>query len=136
MRSYESMLQEAYNKIKVVLTSRERFEIPKVEGKVQGKSTVITNINEIASYIRRNADHLAKFLQKELATAGTIEKDRLVLKSTLNSAKVNEKIELYVKEFVICTECKKPDTEIISEKGIKFKNCLACGAKSPVRYNL
>src|SRR3989344_3172142 len=103
MRSYESMLQEAYNKIKVVLTSRERFEIPKVEGKVQGKSTVITNINEIASYIRRNADHLAKFLQKELAT---------------------------------CTECKKPDTEIISEKGIKFKNCLACGAKSPVRYNL
>lgn len=136
MKSYEEMLDDAYKKIKIVTTSSDRFEIPKVEGKVQGKSTVITNINEIASYIRRNVDHLAKFLQKELATAGALEKDKLVLKSTLNSAKVNEKIELYVKEFVICSECKKPDTEIISEKGIKFKNCLACGAKSPVRYNL
>ncbi|MEK6792828.1 MAG: translation initiation factor IF-2 subunit beta, partial [Nanoarchaeota archaeon] len=78
----------------------------------------------------------AKFLQKELAVSGVLEKDRLVLKTMLNSAKVNEKIELYVKEFVICTECKKPDTEIISEKGIKFKHCLACGAKSPIRYHL
>jgi translation initiation factor 2 subunit 2 len=136
MESYEQMLDSAYKKIKVVQTSGDRFEIPKVQGKVQGKNTFITNINEIASYIRRPVENLAKFLQKELAVAGVLEKDRLMLKTTLNSAKVNEKIELYVKEFVICTECKKPDTEIISEKGVKFKHCLACGAKSPVRYNL
>ncbi len=136
MKSYESMLDDAYNKIKIVTTSGDRFEIPSVQGKVQGKNTFIININEIASYIRRPVEHLAKFLQKELAVAGVLEKDRLVLKTMLNSAKVNEKIELYVKEFVICTECKKPDTEIISEKGIKFKHCLACGAKSPIRYHL
>lgn len=136
MKSYEEMLEDAYKKIKVVQTSNDRFEIPKVQGKVQGKNTFIININEIASYIRRKADHLAKFLQKELAVAGVLEKDRLVLKTMLNSAKVNEKIDLYVKEFVICTECKKPDTEIISEKGVKFKHCLACGAKSPIRYSL
>lgn len=136
MESYESMLEAAYKKIKVVETSSGRFEIPKVKGQVSGKNTFITNINEIASYIRRKADHLAKFLQKELAVAGSLEKDRLVLKTMLNSSKVNEKVELYVKEFVLCTECKKPDTEIISEKGVKFKHCLACGAKSPIRYNL
>jgi len=130
------MLEEAYKKIKIVSSSAERFEIPKVEGKVQGKNTFIININEIASYIRRPVEKIAKFLQKELAVAGVLEKDRLILKTTLNSAKVNEKIGLYVKEFVICTECKKPDTEVISEKGIKFKHCLACGAKSPIRYNL
>ena len=136
MKSYEEMLDDAYKKIKVVTTSSERFDVPKVQGKVQGKNTFITNINEIASYIRRKAEHLAKFLQKELATPGVLEKDRLLLKTNLNSAKVNDKIELYIKEFVTCTECKKPDTEIISEKGIKFKHCLACGAKSPIRYNL
>ena len=136
MKSYESMLDDAYKKIKVVEASSDRFEIPNVQGKVQGKNTFITNINEIALYVRRPVEHLAKFLQKELAVAGVLEKDRLVLKTMLNSAKVNEKIELYVKEFVICTECKKPDTEIISEKGIKFKHCLACGAKSPIRYHL
>ncbi len=130
------MLDDAYKKIKVVTTSSDRFEVPKVQGKVQGKNTFVTNINEIASYIRRPVENLAKFLQKELAVYGFLEKDRLVLKTLLNSSKVNEKIELYIKEFVICNECKKPDTEVISEKGIKFKHCLACGAKSPVRYNL
>lgn len=136
METYEKMLDAAYKKIKVVAQSGERFEIPKVKGQVSGKNTFITNINEIASYIRRPVENLAKFLQKELAVAGVLEKDRLMLKTTLNSAKVNEKIELYVKEFVLCTECKKPDTEIITEKGIKFKHCLACGAKSPIRSNL
>ena len=136
MESYEQLLDEAYSKIKVVTSSSDRFETPKVQGQVQGKNTIITNINEIASYIRRPVEHLAKFLQKELAVSGVLEKDRLVLKTHLNSGKVNEKIQLYVKEFVLCTECKKPDTEVISEKGIKFKHCLACGAKSPIRYNL
>lgn len=136
MESYESMLERAYKKIKVVQTSSDRFEVPKVKGQVSGKNTFITNINEIASYLRRPVENLAKFLQKELAVAGVLEKDRLVLKTMLNSSKVNEKVELYVKEFVICIECKKPDTEIITEKGVKFKHCLACGAKSPLRYNL
>ena len=136
MKSYEQLLDEAYSKIKVVTASSDRFELPKVEGKVQGKNTIITNIGEISSYIRRPIIHLVKFLQKELAVSGEIEKDRLILKTKLNSEKVNDKMQLYVKEFVTCTECKKPDTEIISEKGIKFKHCLACGAKSPIRYNL
>ena len=136
MESYEQLLKNAYTKLKVVTVSSERFEIPKVEGKVAGKNTIITNIFEIASYLRRPLEHLAKFLQKELAVSGKIENDRIILKTMLNSAKVNEKIDLYAKNFVICPVCAKPDTEIISEKGIKSKHCLACGAKSPIKYSL
>jgi translation initiation factor 2 subunit 2 len=130
---YEQMLEKAYENIKQIDGSSERFEIPKVKGQVSGKNTVITNIKDIASYIRRPVEHLVKFLQKELAAAGKLDNDRLILNSKMSSSRVNEKIELYVKEFVICGECKKPDTEVISEKGIKFKHCLACGAKSPIK---
>ena len=136
MTSYEQLLEKAYKQIKVVDTSSTRFEIPKVKGLVSGKNTIITNITEIANYIRRPIDHLAKFLFKELATSGKIENDRLILHTKLNSQRVNEKIELYVKDFVLCGECKKPDTEIISEKGIKFKHCLACGAKYPIKSKI
>ncbi len=134
MENYDEMLKKAYLKLKVVSHNSERFEIPKVEGLVAGKNTIITNITAIASYLRRPIEHLIKFLQKELAVSGKLENDRLILNTKLNSAKVNEKIELYAKYFVICNECNKPDTEIISEKGIKFKHCLACGAKSPTKY--
>ncbi|MEK6852584.1 MAG: translation initiation factor IF-2 subunit beta, partial [Nanoarchaeota archaeon] len=136
MENYEQLLDKAYKNVKVVVSSSGRFEIPKVEGQVSGKNTIITNITLIANYIRRPVEHLAKFLMKELATPGEMDNDRLVLKTKLSSQRVNEKIELYVKDFVLCPECKKPDTEVISEKGIKFKHCLACGAKNPIRHKI
>ncbi len=133
MESYEKLLNEAYDKVKVVEVESGRFEIPKVEGMVAGKNTIITNIMAIASSLRRPDDQLARFLQKELAVYGKFEGDRLIFNSKINSAKVNDKIVEYANVFVICNECKKPDTEIVVEKGLKFKHCLACGAKSPVK---
>ena len=136
MEAYEKLLEKAYAKVKIVKAGSERFEVPKVQGAVQGKNTIITNISAIASYIRRPADQLAKFLQKELASSGKIENDRLILNTKQNSEKVNDKILMYTKEFVVCPECNKPDTEIISEKGIKYKHCLACGAKTPIKRKI
>ena len=136
MQTYQELLKKAYKEVKVVETGKDRFEMPKVEGQVSGKNTIITNINVIASYLRRPMEHLSKFLQKELAVPGRIEKDRLILYTRLNSKKVNEKIDFYANNFVICPVCKKPDTEIQTEKGIKIKNCLACGAKSSIKYSI
>ena len=133
---YEKLLEKAYKEVKVVGKSGERFEIPKVQGEVSGSTTIITNFSEIGNYFRRDLAHLAKFLQKELAVFCRIDNGRLILKTKLNSVRVNEKIERYAKEFVICPVCSKPDTELVSEKGVKFKHCLACGAKSPVKYHL
>jgi len=133
---YEKLLKKAYKDVKVVEHNGERFEIPRVAGEVSGNNTFITNIFSIADYLRRDVNHIAKFLQKELATTGRIQGSRLVLKGKLNSSLVNEKVEKYAREFVICNVCGKPDTEIVSEKGIKHKHCLACGAKSPIKYHL
>jgi len=136
MEPYSKLLDEAYNKVKVVASTGNRFEIPKVQGQVQGKNTIITNILEIANYLRRPLDQLAKFLLKELATSGKVQNDRLVLHTKLNSTKVNEKIQLYAKELVICPVCQKPDTEITTQKGLKQKHCLACGAYSPIKHKI
>lgn len=136
MQDYEKLLEKAYQDVKVVEKGSERFEIPKVEGHIIGNNTFITNFSQIAAYLRRDANHLAKFLQKELAVYGKVEGNRLMLKTKLNSEKVNEKVRKYAKEFVVCPVCGKPDTEVVSEKGIKLKHCLACGAKSPIKYHL
>ena len=121
MESYENLLNKAYEKVKVINSGSERFDIPKVQGEISGKNTIITNIVQISSYLRRDSNHISKFLMKELATSGKIENNRLILNTKMPSQRVNEKVILYSKEFVICPECNKPDTEIISEKGIKFK---------------
>ena len=134
--NYKELLEDAYKKIKKVDDSGDRFEIPKIEGHFEGRKTILTNFSQIASHIRRKPEHFQKFILRELATSGNMEGDRLVLNNKIPSAKINQKIEDYVKEFVICKECKKPDTELIKEDRLTFVHCLACGAKHSVRSKI
>ena len=133
MGDYENLLEEAYGKVKQVNTTGNRFEIPKVQGHFEGRKTILVNFFQIANHIRRNPEHLQKFLLKELATSGNPEGDRLILNNKISSTKINPKIEQYVKEFVLCKECGKPDTELTKEDRLNFIHCLACGAKHSVR---
>ena len=135
MENYEKLLEQAYEKVKLVKVS-ERFEIPKVEGMVEGNKTIITNFLQICSYLRRKPEHLAKYLQRELATPAQIEGERLVMQRKILSQRINEKIEQYIQEFVLCKECKKPDTELIKQDEFLFVHCLACGAKHSVRAKI
>jgi len=136
MTEYEKLLDEAYEKVKQVDSFGGRFEIPKVEGLFEGRKTILTNFFQIASHLRRKPEHFQKFILKELAASGQIEGDRLVLNLKVPSAKINQKIEQYVKEFVICKECGKPDTELTKEDRLTFIHCLACGAKHSVRSKI
>ncbi len=133
---YEKLLKEAYSKVKTVEQASERFEVPKITGHFAGKKTILTNFFQIASYLRRNPLHFRVFLLKELATSGQTEGDRLVLNNRIPSAKINEKIGSYIKEFVLCKECGKPDTELKKDGRLNFIQCLACGAKHPVRVKI
>lgn len=135
MENYEELLNEAYKSIKPI-EDKGRFEIPKVQGHFEGKKTILTNFFQIASHIRRKPEHFQKFMLKELAVSGQKEGDRLVLNMKVSSEKINQKIEQYVKEFVICKECGKPDTELIKEDRLAFIHCLACGAKHSVRSKI
>ena len=132
---YEKLLDKAYSKIKVVTTS-ERFEMPEAEIYLEGNTTTIRNFLQICSKLRRNQEHVAKFLLRELATPGLVEGERLVLQRKLLSYRINEKIKAYVDEFVICRECKKPDTELLKEHKFLFLHWLACGAKHSVRAKI
>lgn len=133
---YEKLLTETYKRIKKVEDNGNRFEIPKAKGHFEGKKTIIINFFQIANKLRRKPEHFLKFLLKELATQGQIEGERLILNNKISSDKINSKIEEYAKEFVICKECKKPDTELIKEDRLIFLHCLACGAKYPVRSKI
>lgn len=136
METYETLLDEAYKEIKPIKNNSERFEIPKIEGHLEGNKTILTNLPQIAAYLRRDINHLLKFLLKELASSGKMQGNQLILQTKIQSSKINEKIKQYTDEFVICRECKKPDTELIKDKEFLFLHCLACGAKHSVRSKI
>ena len=131
MKSYEELLEKLYKQVKKIEVT-ERFEVPKAEIMIEGNKTIITNFSQICSALRRKPQDLTKFLSRELAAQVNVEGERLVLNRRLLSQQINAKLQAYMDEFVICPECKKPDTELVKEKNFLFLRCLACGAKRSV----
>ena len=116
---------------------KERFEIPKVLGHIQGNRTVISNFLQIASTLRREVDHMLKFVLKELATPGEIKKSgSLIMGTKVPASRINDKIRQYANEFVLCFECGKPDTQIVKEDVLTYLKCTACGAKNIVKAKI
>ncbi|MDP3729032.1 MAG: translation initiation factor IF-2 subunit beta [bacterium] len=133
---YEEMLKLAKEKLPKVQSKSERFVVPKIQGHVEGNKTIIINIFSIADLIARQPEHILKYLQRELATPGFFSDKRLVFGRKLTSAMINEKMQSYVTTFVLCDQCSKPDTQLITEDGKLIKKCTACGNKSLVQTKI
>ena len=133
MKTYEQMLKEAEKKISRDSSKEGRLEIPPPNVIIQGNRTFITNFTDIANSIRRDPKHLSKFLFRELAKPGHVNGNRLILQGKAMKNLVQSKIDAYMKEFVICKECNRPDTHIVKEGRLLFLKCEACGSKQPLR---
>ena len=134
MDGYKKLLQEVRKNLPEHIFQKERFEIPKVKGHIQGNRTVISNFLQIASTLGREPEHLLKFVLRELATPGEIKKSGSVMIGTkVPASRVNEKIKQYANSFVFCYECGKPDTKIEKEGNLSYIKCQACGARHSIK---
>jgi len=133
---YGSLLKRAKEQMPESVKEKQRFEIPKALGHVEGNKTIITNFAKIAQALGREADHLLKFVLKELATPGVIRREMLIIGTKVSASRVNQKIREYAEEFVLCQECGKPDTKILKEGQLATLRCQACGAKRTVKARI
>lgn len=130
---YDSLLKSAMEKIPKKEEGGKRFKIPQVVVESQGSKTLIKNFSEIASALRREPTHIARFVAKELAAPGSVQNGALVLQGRFSSDLLRKKVEDYVKNFVYCRVCGEPDTRLEKEDRITFIRCEACGARSAAK---
>ncbi len=133
---YEKLLDEGMESLPESAIEKQRFDIPKARGHIEGNKTIISNFGQIANSLGRAPDHLLKFILKELATPGSLKGGQLVLKRKISASRFNEKVRKYADEFVLCSECGKPDTELVKEGGAVYLKCAACGTKHPVKSHI
>jgi translation initiation factor 2 subunit 2 len=126
---YEELLRRAVKNLPKKTESR--FEIPNANVFTGKKQTEIRNFAALASVLRREPADIAKYLFKALASAGSMRGSDLILQSKVPGSMVNQRIREYVKDFVICKECGKPDTSLQKMDNYLFIKCEACGAKRP-----
>lgn len=129
---YKDLLKKARAVLPVEVFKKERFEIPKLDSIIIGNRTAIKNFIDVATAIRREPEHLLKYLAKEFASAGEIEEKSAIFQGKFIPSVVDGKFQRYVETYVLCSECSKPDTKIIKEDRLTFVRCEACGARKSV----
>ena len=132
MENYEELLEKAYKNMPESMQKEDRFEIPNLLSIINGNRTFIKNFLDACKTIRRDEKHVMKFMLKELGTQGYIEGHTLILLGKFNNKNINNKFNKYIKEYVLCPVCGKPDTQLIKEGRLMFMKCEACGSRNPV----
>jgi translation initiation factor 2 subunit 2 len=133
LHDYNNLLERAYEKIPENVQQSSRFEIPKVQLRIESKNTFITNFNKIINTLNRDARHFLGIFLKTAGTMGEIRGQQLFLKGIYKAQVLNRLIESYTKTYVLCDICNKPDTEIQREGKKLFLKCGACGARRVIK---
>ncbi|KAJ1636358.1 domain found in IF2B/IF5-domain-containing protein, partial [Pavlovales sp. CCMP2436] len=77
--------------------------------------------------------HVFNFMLAELGTTGSIDgSQRMVIEGRFQPKAVEHVIRKYVSEYVMCSSCKSPDTELCKENRLYFVQCNKCGARRSV----
>ncbi len=128
---YLKLLDEAYNDLPEVLLKSERFEIPKVTGKLIKTRTVVSNFADIAKHFARDKDHFFKFFLKDVGVRGEYNpKGELILHSRFQPSLLNKTVKKYYDQYVKCPHCNSPDT--ILDNQINILKCNACGHQEKI----
>ncbi|MHA1783882.1 MAG: translation initiation factor IF-2 subunit beta [Candidatus Helarchaeota archaeon] len=134
---YEEALKRAQGMIPTDVFEHKRFTIPRVEIYIEGGKTYLTNINAIATKLRREPNHILKYLLRELATRGSIRKkgsyiDALIFRGRFREFTLDSLIKKYAEKFVMCDNCNRPDTHLSKKDRFTFLVCEACGSRRTV----
>jgi translation initiation factor 2 subunit 2 len=128
---YEKMLDRGIEETPDIVGGSDRFDVPEPDIRQEGHSTVFENFQSVVDKLDRRESHLLKFLQNDLGTSANIdESDRARLTGEFDTDRMAEAVEAYIEQYVLCSECGLPDTNLEREQGAEILQCDACGAQS------
>lgn len=127
---YDELLSKIMKERKT--SKGERFIPPEAEVMISGQKTII-NAEKLAKYINRPLAHIARYLMHELTAPGQVdETGKIIIGGKFSKKTVQDKLNAYIKEYVICKQCNSPDTQMTKIENNFVVKCLACGAEYPV----
>jgi translation initiation factor 5 len=101
----------------------------KVEGKGNGIKTVIVNLSNVAQQLARPPNYVIKYFGFELGAQTNIDPkdDRWIINGAHEASKLQDYLDGFISKFVLCKECKNPETVVSVKDGDILMDCKACG---------
>lgn len=130
---YKTHLKRGIDQIPEGAKQTERFSVPRVAVRYEGKNSIVLNFSKIIQKIDRDEKHFLPIFLKSIGTeARSREGGRLFLKGRPKNDVLDRHINDYVNRYVLCKICNKPDTNIIRDGKRSILVCQACGSRTPI----
>ncbi|MES3518129.1 MAG: translation initiation factor IF-2 subunit beta [Natronomonas sp.] len=129
---YETSLDRALAEMPERDTGGDRLSVPDAVAQSDGAFTRFQNLDSVADALARDTEHVHRFVQQTLATAGSLEDGVGRYNGQFSDRDFGAAVDDYVQEYVRCSECGLPDTRLVTEDRNTMLRCDACGAFRPV----
>jgi len=112
----------------------------KIEGKGNGIKTVIVNLSNVADQLARPPSYVIKYFGFELGAQTNIDPkdDRWIINGAHDASKLQDYLDGFINKYVLCGNCKNPETVVSVKDGDIILDCKACGQRShaDIRHKL
>ena len=113
-----------------------RYKMPSINTHIENKkggTTIIDNIDDIAKKIKRSPGEIQKFFTKTLSCNVRYNREKgIVIDAKKESAELQNVLTEYINKFVLCPQCKNPETTMKTNKKRTTLTCGACGKTSDI----
>ncbi|PNS15263.1 hypothetical protein CAC42_8264 [Sphaceloma murrayae] len=106
----------------------------KVEGKGNGIKTVVVNLSNVAQQLARPPSYVIKYFGFELGAQTNIDPkdDRWIINGAHEASKLQDYLDGFISKFVLCKDCRNPETVVNIKDGHIILDCKACGQRTDV----
>lgn len=114
----------------------KNYKMSKIEY-INGKRKIhLINLDQIYTELKIHDERLfPKFLEKKLSTNVSISKYKVSLSNKFNIKTIIDCLYEFIEYFVLCQECKSPDTSFILENKKLYICCHTCGIECKIIKN-
>lgn len=128
--NYDDMLFRLHT-AKMTEESIARINFPALKVTNKNRLSIISNFGEYPKILNRTKEEISNYFRTEMATSISINAmDQLLIHGKFNESKCQFIMEKYIKQFVMCRQCRGLNTVLEKENGLTFLDCKQCRARS------
>lgn len=129
------LLKRAYSEIENIQQKNksDKLLLSRPEVTFANKRTFIKNFKDLSQRLNRKDLEIKAFFDAELNAPSSIDGNgMLVIQGRFRQNGIQKVLTNYIKQYLLCSECKSTDTEIIKENRITFMQCKKCRSKKAI----
>ena len=109
----------------------KKVNLPPLKVIRKNRLSVIANFSVFSEKLNRTKEQISDYYKSETGANNSINNQgQLLIQGVLNETKCESILRNYIRDFVMCKQCKSLNSVLVKESGLTFLECHQCLAKT------